>query len=87
MISLSEIESMPKLEARKLLKKLNDADVTCHECGSYYGHPSTGSSTMWHGVCNLCGKEIAVTEARDYGYFRPTIDQLYNFLYKKSQIK
>ena len=87
MISLPEIESMPRVEARKLLKILNDADVTCHECGCHYGKPSTGTSTMWRSVCDVCGKEIAVTETRDYGYFRDTVNELYKFLYPKASIK
>lgn len=87
MISLPEIESMPRVEAWKLLKKLNDADVTCHECGCHYGKPSTGTSTMWRSVCDVCGKEIAVTETRDYGYFRDTVNELYKFLYPKASIK
>jgi hypothetical protein len=81
MISPSEIESMPKPEARKLLKTLNGADITCNDCGCRYGRATSRSSTMWRGVCDLCGKEIAVTETRDYGYFRETVNQLYKFLY------
>ena len=87
MISPAEIESMNKSEARKLLKKLNEADVTCNDCGCHYGKPSTGTSTMWRSVCDLCGKEIAVTETRDYGYFRDTVNRLYKFLYPKASIK
>ncbi len=66
-----------KTEIRKLTKKLLQADVCCFECGSTYGHPTTGCSTMWDGVCHVCGKASVVTETRDYGFLAAGIRRLY----------
>ena len=31
---------------------------------------------MWHGVCDVCGLELAVTETRDWGYLQRGLKQL-----------
>lgn len=59
---------MNKNETKKLIKRLYEADLCCIECGCTYGKPTTGDSSMWEGVCHVCGKASVVTETRDYGY-------------------
>lgn len=53
---------------RKLLKRLQDAYQCCDKCGEEYGSRRSTYSTYWHGVCHVCGLEMAVTETRDWGY-------------------
>ena len=61
---------------KKLIRTLEKANVTCGVCGDKYGVYSVGSSSVWNGVCHICGKEGPVTEARDYGYFITGIRKL-----------
>lgn len=51
-----------------LIDRLESAYQVCHECGSLYGDPRSGYSTMWEGPCDVCGENKAVTEVRDYRY-------------------
>jgi hypothetical protein len=67
---------MNKAEIRKLIKKLNDAAVCCHECGSKWGVYSVGCSSTWNGTCRVCDQETRITESRDYGYFFTGIRKL-----------
>ena len=53
-----------------LKKRLHKAYQCCSTCGEQYGTPRPGCSTMWHGVCDVCGLELAVTETRDWGYLQ-----------------
>lgn len=57
-----------KHSKKQLLKLLKEAYAVCHPCGVEYGICSSGSSTMWNGNCDVCGKQTTITEARDYGY-------------------
>ena len=52
-----------------LLARLEQAAVTCHDCGKRYGVYSVGCSSTWIGVCGVCGERKGVTETRDYAYF------------------
>jgi hypothetical protein len=52
-----------------LLHRLENASVTCHDCGKRYGVYSVGCSSTWIGICGVCGERKGVTETRDYGYF------------------
>ncbi len=48
----------------------------CYDCGINYGNAGrmvTGTSTYHIGRCDVCGKEQAVTEARDFGYIRDEV--------------
>jgi len=54
-------------------KKLKDAYVCCSKCGNKYGEHK-GMSTYYIGICDVCGIEAIVTEARDYGYFKKTLN-------------
>jgi uncharacterized protein (DUF983 family) len=54
----------------KLDQRLLKAYQCCDACGETYGTSSGGCSTYWHGVCDVCGLEMAVTETRDWGYLR-----------------
>ncbi len=63
-------------EKKALLKKLEEAYTTCLECGREHGVYSVGCSSVWTGMCNVCGQESRVTEARDFGYFSRKIRQL-----------
>jgi len=61
---------------KHLIRVLKQASVTCGECGDKYGVYSVGCSSVWNGVCHVCGKEGPVTESRDYGYFITGIRKL-----------
>jgi len=61
---------------RKLLKLLRDAEVCCFTCGTKYGEPRGGVSSMWMAKCNVCGEETAVTETRDFRYLAKGIAEL-----------
>jgi translation initiation factor 2 beta subunit (eIF-2beta)/eIF-5 len=80
---------MPKdldvLTDQELLKLLESAYVTCSNCGSKYGVYSVGCSSVWQGVCDVCGNETPVTEARDYAYFYTTISKLKRKLKAKTK--
>ena len=67
---------MTKTEIRRMIKRLNNAAVCCHECGDKWGVYSVGCSSTWIGVCRVCGEEKRVTETRDYGYFYTGIRKL-----------
>lgn len=64
------------MNTNELIDVLNHANVTCEDCGVKYGIYSVASSSMWHGICHVCGAEGPVTEARDYGYFIAGIRKL-----------
>ena len=53
----------------------SDIDYVCQDCGSKAlkspinkGKTQFSVSTWYEGRCDVCGKERAVTEARDFGY-------------------
>jgi uncharacterized protein (DUF983 family) len=58
------------MSPQKLRQRLQKASQCCDACGREYGTPRAGCSTYWHGVCDVCGLEMAVTEVRDWGYLR-----------------
>ena len=60
----------------KLLQCLQKAYQCCIPCGLTYGTPNGGCSTLWRGVCDVCGLELAVTETRDFGYLKQGIQKL-----------
>jgi hypothetical protein len=68
-----EMGAMTAENEKGLLKRLQEADLTCHDCGKKYGEYSVGSSSTWEGKCDVCGETKPVTEARDYGYFAKTL--------------
>ena len=61
---------------KQLIKKLENACVVCRDCGLKYGVYSVGCSSVWEGVCNVCGETKGVTETRDYGYLMTGIRKL-----------
>ena len=61
---------------KQLIKKLEQACVVCRDCGLKYGVYSVGCSSVWEGVCNVCGEKKPVTETRDYGYLMTGIRKL-----------
>ena len=61
---------------KQLIKKLENACVVCRDCGNKYGVYSVGCSSVWEGVCNVCGETKGVTETRDYGYLMTGIRKL-----------
>jgi len=63
-------------EERQLLKKLENAYMVCHSCGTKYGVYSVGCSSVWNGTCSVCEQEAHVTEARDYAYLMTGIRKL-----------
>ena len=63
-------------QATNLVRKLQEADVVCRDCGLLYGTYSVGCSSSWMGQCGVCGKHKSVTETRDYGYLRRGINAL-----------
>lgn len=47
-------------------------DWVCADCGMKHGRHNPGIAT-WHlGRCDICGKEKAVTEPRDFGHLSLT---------------
>lgn len=53
-----------------LINRLTTADIVCRDCGLKYGKYSVGCSSVWEGICGVCGKTKPVTEVRDYGYLQ-----------------
>jgi len=75
-------------EKQALIKKLEDAYVTCSDCGTKYGVYSVGCSSVWEGKCDVCGQIKPITEARDYAYFVTGIRKLkMEILHEKSNRK
>jgi len=72
---------------KQLIKKLENANVVCKDCGSKYGVYSVGCSSVWEGVCNVCDETKPVTEARDYGYLVTGIRKLIKEGETKAKIK
>jgi len=64
------------MDNKQLIKKLEQACVVCRDCGLKYGVYSVGCSSVWEGVCNVCGETKPVTETRDYGYLVTGIRKL-----------
>lgn len=62
-------KKMKKAEIKRLIKKLEQAAVCCHDCGSKWGVYSVGCSSIWNGICHVCHEDKYVTESRDYAYF------------------
>jgi len=67
---------MTPSEIKKLIKKLENAAVCCHECGDEWGVYNVGCSSTWMGTCRVCNQEKPVTETRDYAYFFTGIRRL-----------
>lgn len=61
---------------KQLIKKLENACVVCRDCGLKYGVYSVGCSSVWEGVCNVCGETKPITETRDYAYLMTGIRKL-----------
>jgi len=72
---------------KQLIKKLENASVVCKDCGSKYGVYSVGCSSVWEGVCNVCGETKPVTETRDYAYLMTGIRKLIKEDETKTKIK
>ena len=53
-----------------LINRLTTADLVCADCGLKYGKYSVGCSSVWEGMCGVCGETKSVTEVRDYGYLQ-----------------
>lgn len=46
----------------------------CHSCGVKHGNGKQSSISCWHnGKCDICKRETAVTEPRDYGHMKENI--------------
>jgi translation initiation factor 2 beta subunit (eIF-2beta)/eIF-5 len=60
---------MTKAEIKRMIRRLNNAYVSCKECGTEWGIYSVGCSSTWMGVCQICEERKPVTESRDYAYF------------------
>jgi hypothetical protein len=58
------------------IESLTNADVVCRDCGSRYGKYSVGCSSVWEGICDVCGERKPITETRDYGYLTKGINEL-----------
>lgn len=72
-----ELDAMcSEAEKKELVKKLNNANVVCHDCGKKYGEYSVGCSSTWEGKCNVCGETKGITETRDYGYLMKGIREM-----------
>jgi hypothetical protein len=60
---------------KELRIKLEKASWTCISCGLKYGEARGSCATFHNGRCDVCGEEKLVTETRDYGYFRKTLNK------------
>jgi hypothetical protein len=69
-----------------LYNKLVQADVVCRDCGSKYGKYSVGCSSMWEGVCDVCGERKPITEVRDWGYLGKGIQELRTAVKEQSKV-
>ena len=67
---------MTKIKLLAMIETLERASVTCGDCGAEWGVYSVGCSSMWQGICHICGETKVVTETRDYGYFYTGIRKL-----------
>jgi hypothetical protein len=67
---------MNKAEIKATIKRLQQADVTCMDCGVKWGLLTVGDSSMWQGICHICGETKVITESRDYAYFITGIRKL-----------
>ena len=72
---------------KQLIKKLEQACVVCRDCGLKYGVYSVGCSSVWEGVCNVCGETKPITETRDYAYLMTGIRKLIKEDETKAKIK
>ena len=68
---------MTRAELQRMIKRLDEASVSCFECGAKYGIYSVGCSSVWQGKCHVCGRTTGVTEARDFAYFVTGLRQLH----------
>ena len=59
-----------------MIETLERASVTCGDCGAEWGVYSVGCSSVWQGICQVCGETKGVTETRDYAYFYTGIRKL-----------
>ena len=67
---------MTRLKLLAMIETLEQAAVTCKDCGAEWGIYSVGCSSTWMGVCQICEQHKPVTESRDYGYFYTGIHRL-----------
>ena len=67
---------MTKIKLLAMIETLEQAGVTCKDCGAEWGVYSVGCSSVWQGICQVCGETKGVTEARDYAYFYTGIRKL-----------
>jgi predicted ATP-dependent serine protease len=51
------------------MKKKN-INWVCNDCGNKHGKPSTLVSTWHWGKCDMCEREVEVTEPRDFSYLK-----------------
>ena len=51
------------------------SDYICHDCGTKYGEPRNGVSTVHQGTCGICGKETGVSHQRNYNWFLENRDR------------
>jgi hypothetical protein len=75
-------EEMEAMSSEKTITKqtLLSAYQVCNDCGTKYGNGNyvANCSSHWSDVCDVCGKNSTVTEARDYNYLTEGILKLTN---------
>jgi hypothetical protein len=64
------------MDNKKLIKKLENACIVCHDCGKKYGVYSVGCSSTWQAKCPICEEIKGCTETRDYAYLMTGIRKL-----------
>jgi len=64
---MNVIKNMSKKPYKHLLEK---AGWVCQDCGNKYAKRQYDISTWHSGICDICGEKKAVTEARDFYYFK-----------------
>ena len=67
---------MTRLKLLAMIETLEQAATTCRDCGAEWGVYSVGCSSVWQGICQVCGEAKGVTETRDYAYFYTGIRRL-----------
>lgn len=62
---------------------MNYPSWICHECGMKHGNGKRSPVSCWHeGECDICKRETAVTEPRDYGHLSDSSIKLLSMKHK-----
>ena len=58
------------------MKPKKEIHWVCYPCGIKFGNRKPRGFATYHiGKCDICGKKKAITEIRDFGYFKGEPEQ------------